>query len=231
MSMPSPKPSLSLTAHKALGGGLRISKALVKGKALAKGTSKALADFSHASRRYQNSSCKSQRQNFPPKIAKALLRPWSFKALGLGRSLSQIGAFKLYKPYHERRQCSSCKSQASAASSFPVSSLKPQALLKPPCSKPQASRFQASSVFLSFKLQSPLPQTSPPQTWTHLPRASSSQTILSGSLVTVGQDLSECHFLGAPVEWNGKRNKKDTERVASGTSKKHVEMGSNLVLR
>ncbi|KAJ6578357.1 hypothetical protein B0H19DRAFT_1062863 [Mycena capillaripes] len=33
----------------ALGGGLRISKALVKGKALAKGASKALADFSHAS--------------------------------------------------------------------------------------------------------------------------------------------------------------------------------------
>ncbi|KAJ6574117.1 hypothetical protein B0H19DRAFT_1063115 [Mycena capillaripes] len=42
-----------VTAHKALGGGLRISKALVKGKALAKGTSKALADFSHASRRYR----------------------------------------------------------------------------------------------------------------------------------------------------------------------------------
>ena len=34
-----------VTAHKALGGGLRISKALVKGKALAKGASKALADF------------------------------------------------------------------------------------------------------------------------------------------------------------------------------------------
>jgi hypothetical protein len=34
-----------VTAHKALGEGLRISKALVKGKALAKGASKALADF------------------------------------------------------------------------------------------------------------------------------------------------------------------------------------------
>jgi hypothetical protein len=45
--------SAPVTAHKALGGGLRISKALVKGKALAKGASKALAYFSHASRRYQ----------------------------------------------------------------------------------------------------------------------------------------------------------------------------------
>jgi hypothetical protein len=44
---------IPVTAHKALGGGLRISKALVKGKALANGASKALADFSHASRRYQ----------------------------------------------------------------------------------------------------------------------------------------------------------------------------------
>ncbi len=33
----------AVTAHKALGGVLRISKALVKGKALAKGTSKVLA--------------------------------------------------------------------------------------------------------------------------------------------------------------------------------------------
>ncbi|KAJ7085076.1 hypothetical protein C8R44DRAFT_752972 [Mycena epipterygia] len=39
------KEASAVTAHKALGGGLRISKALVKGKALAKGASKALADF------------------------------------------------------------------------------------------------------------------------------------------------------------------------------------------
>ncbi|KAJ6603090.1 hypothetical protein B0H10DRAFT_2229938 [Mycena sp. CBHHK59/15] len=47
----SPMEKTAVTAHKALGGGLRISKALVKDKALAKGASKALADFSHASRR------------------------------------------------------------------------------------------------------------------------------------------------------------------------------------
>ncbi|KAJ6447735.1 hypothetical protein C8R45DRAFT_948379 [Mycena sanguinolenta] len=43
----------TVTAHKALGGAIRISKALVKGKALAKGASKALANFSHASRQCQ----------------------------------------------------------------------------------------------------------------------------------------------------------------------------------
>jgi hypothetical protein len=47
----------SVTAHKTLDGGLRISKALVKGKALAKGASKATPRpwliFSHASRWYQ----------------------------------------------------------------------------------------------------------------------------------------------------------------------------------
>jgi hypothetical protein len=51
---PPPQAFLILvTTHEALGRGLKISKALVEGKALAKGPSKALADFSHASRQYQ----------------------------------------------------------------------------------------------------------------------------------------------------------------------------------
>ncbi|KAJ6540412.1 hypothetical protein B0H19DRAFT_1077821 [Mycena capillaripes] len=66
---------LEMTSHKALGGGLRISKALVKGKALAKGASKALADFLQV---YEKQYMLGQGRNLRPKIAKAL----EFQGLG-----------------------------------------------------------------------------------------------------------------------------------------------------